>query len=68
MYGSHHLCPAESHQAYIFDLRSLSAIELSLRRTINHRFKAKIHFRTRPTTTPSSPAHHETPLAEVLEE
>lgn len=66
MYGSHQLCSAESHQAYIFDIRSLSAIELSLRKTINHRFNAKIHFRTRLNPTPASPAHYGTPLAQVL--
>lgn len=49
-------------------MRSLSAIELSLRRTINHRFNAKIHFLTRPNPTPLSPAHHSTPLAKVMEE
>jgi hypothetical protein len=67
MYGLNHQFPLQDQQTYIFDLKSLNTIELSLRKTINQRFSSKIHFRA-PRPKPRPEPHLTTPLAQVFED
>jgi hypothetical protein len=67
MYGLNHQFTSQEPQTYIFDLKSLNSIEVSLRKTINHRFSSKIHFRA-PRPKPRQESQASTPLAQVLED
>lgn len=67
MYGLTNPFAAQEPLHYIFDLKSLNSIELNLKKTINQRFSAKIHFRA-PRPKPRLEAQPTTPLAQVLED